>query len=1248
MTLIRDLINIPESVRKGDFVLRLTEGVSPEHAARTLADYEVTPQLAKCFTEALSLIKAGLETRSSKATYLHGSFGSGKSHFMAVLHLLLQGNITARSIPSLSGPIAAHSSWLLSPAGTGKKCLLVPFNLLAATSFEQALFGQYIEHVGKLHPEAPLPGVFAGDKIIADADNMRAMAGDAKFFATLSAGDAGAAGWGKLSAGWTAESYEAAKAADPRSSERSRLIGTLVEKVFKSVRTSALTAQGGESYVNVDDGLSILSKHAQSLGYEGLVLFLDELILWLATNAADPAFVGREIQKLVKIIEPQNPDRPVPIISFISRQRDLRELVGKDLAGSQQLGFGDQLKFWDGRFGTITLEDRNLPAIAKKRVLAPRDEAAKGQIDAAFATTRSIREDLRNTLLTSKADEAAFRDVYPFSPALVETLVAVSSHLQRERTALKVMALLLLEQRDTLKLGQLVPVGDLYDLVAQGDEAVTEGIKRSFEEANRLYHHKLLPLLEARHGAADQVKALAWDDPKRAAFRSDDRILKTLLLAALAPQVESLKNLTPRKIAALNHGSFKSAIPGNEPREISRKLREWAGSVGEIRIGEDPQDPIVAIQLTGVDTQSIIDSVKSEDTPGNRQAKIRELVFKAVGIEDSKGFFTSHTILWRGWRRTVDVSYGNIRDKESLADSAFRSQQDNWKIVIDFPFDDGHHTPLDDLARVHQLTESLSPQRTLCWIPSFLKQAGQANVGLLVKLDYLLTLDRLATYTSHLSVADRNTAKLLLENQRAQVQRQLNLDLDAAYGVTDAAAGDRVDLSHELDGHFKCIDSGFEPRPPVSASLKGCFEALLDQALRYQFPKAPQFDGEIRVPMLKRAHAELQKAVQAEGGRTVVEQSLRREIREVVNPLNLGNMGEQALVLEQNWKTHLLAKRAAFGKVPTVADVRKWINLPEPMGLPKAAENLIILVAAEQAGWVCKHAGRVLTPGVEDLDDVYELHEQVMPSLQSWKEANLRASGLFGYGGLSLLSAGNIAALCKICHENAKAYKNECQQLFGTLQTHMPKLGIDPTTAPRSRTAAAVLLLLQSLERASPDTVVEVLATAPLATEAMIMGKSMKSAGAVNASLVRGPWSLLTSIGTLADERQPVAAGILATLRQTLEAEEFAAPIEPALKAAEAQATALLVRPVAAAPVVAAPAAPVTPVPPVLPVPITPTPVTAPRGKVRRLVGEKAVSDVTGADALGLLESLEQQLRADSGLRLDIAYKITRLEDAPG
>jgi hypothetical protein len=45
--LIKDLISLPERVQPGDFVLRLSEGVSEAGAAATLRDYTVTADLAR-------------------------------------------------------------------------------------------------------------------------------------------------------------------------------------------------------------------------------------------------------------------------------------------------------------------------------------------------------------------------------------------------------------------------------------------------------------------------------------------------------------------------------------------------------------------------------------------------------------------------------------------------------------------------------------------------------------------------------------------------------------------------------------------------------------------------------------------------------------------------------------------------------------------------------------------------------------------------------------------------------------------------------------------------------------------------------------------------------------------------------------------------------------------------------------------------------------------------------------------------
>ena len=46
MTLIKERIDVPKRIHKGDFVLRLTKGV--ERAQKTLRHYVVTPQKLSC------------------------------------------------------------------------------------------------------------------------------------------------------------------------------------------------------------------------------------------------------------------------------------------------------------------------------------------------------------------------------------------------------------------------------------------------------------------------------------------------------------------------------------------------------------------------------------------------------------------------------------------------------------------------------------------------------------------------------------------------------------------------------------------------------------------------------------------------------------------------------------------------------------------------------------------------------------------------------------------------------------------------------------------------------------------------------------------------------------------------------------------------------------------------------------------------------------------------------------------------
>ncbi len=1227
MTLIRELISIPEQVHQGDFVLKLADGVT--HAEATLRDYVVTPQLNACFNDALTFIKQAVQGGTSKAAYLHGSFGAGKSHFMAVLNLLLDNNVSARSMPELANVVANHNAWTQD-----RKFLLVPYHMIGARSMESAILGGYAEFVRERHPDAPIPGFYLSERMFQDAMRMRERLGDEAFFRDLNSGEdagGGDSGWGDLSGGWDAASFEAAMLEPPSGDDRVRLVGDLISRYFTAIADVAESR--GEAFVPLDDGLSIMSRHAKSLGYDAVILFLDELILWLASRAADVSFVSSEGTKLVKLVEAGNADRPIPLVSFVARQRDLRELVGENLAGSLQLQFSDVLRHWEARFHRITLEDRNLPAIAEKRVLRPVSEAARQTLGNAFDEFQKVRPEVWNTLLTETADKEMFRKVYPFSPALVQTLIAVSAALQRERTALKLMLQLLVDRRDDLDLGQIIPVGDLFDVIAEGDEPFSEAMRIHFDNAKRLYKQKLLPHLERQHGVTWENIRIGNADPTKArALRNDARLVKTLLLSALVPEVDSLKALTAQRLAALNHGTIKSPIPGRETQDVLRKCREWAADIGEIKVTDDT-NPLISIQVTGVDIEPIVRGAASNDNPGNRRRRVREMLFEQLGVTDTNDMFATYPVLWRNTRREVEVLYENVRE---MSDEKLRGRPGTWTVVIDFPFDDPKFTPADDLARLAAYRGD--DTQTLVWMPSFFSAKAQHDLGRLVVLDHILTGERFNDFAAHLALVDRGPAQALLRNQRDQLQQRVRQYLEVAYGI----AGDSRDaVVNPLapEDQFRSLDQTLTPQSPVGANLKLAFEALLDQLFRHQYPAHPVFDAEVKPAVVKKVWPELERALSASDGRAPVgDRAVRQLIRSIADPVQLCKTGETHVVLADHWRSHFLRAQVKEGALFTVANLRKWIDEPLAMGLPTEVQNLIILTFAGQTNRSFVLRGGPYSPGVDQMPDELELREQTLPEQGDWEAACARAAALFGLTVPTSRNASNVAKLVEEVQRKAREVREPIGSLVTTLND---KSALFPSAGENQRlkTARSALALLVGLLSAEGVAVVTALANATVETSETAMGQTLAKARALDETARTATWEIFEAMKVLADDRQAAARAIVSKVAEALAADEQAIELSPALGEQGRKAVSLLTVAAAPGPARAPTVEGTPPLPPAAPAPIA-TDGVAPKPTV--IVQESQAADLASPQALALLDQLHAELDHDADLRLSISWRLAK------
>ncbi|MCB9398403.1 MAG: phage resistance protein [Acidobacteria bacterium] len=1100
MTTLKDLIHIPEQINSGDLVLRLVEDVlSPE---KTVADYVPTPQLVESFDASLRLIQSALANKKSKAAILHGSFGSGKSHFMAILGLLLQGNPHARSKPELAPLVVKHDPWL-----QGKKILIVPFNLIGGKNLEQAIFSQYARFMAEHHPESGRPLLSHAEHLIQDAREHLARLGETAFFAELNGSALNDSGWGDLEGLWDLQRFETAAAQSYEDSEYAALVQALSNTFFKAFTRAQ--ESGHAHYLSLDEGLAIISQHAVHAGFDGVVFFLDELILWLAGKAADQKFLAEEVQKLSKLVESQVGNRPVPLISFIARQRDLSELVGDNLPGVEKARFDDMFAYWKGRYETITLADKNLPEIVEKRVLRPRSEGARAEIDRAFETLKSMDKSSLDTLLGRNYHLADFRKVYPFSPALIEALVALSSVLQRERTALFVLYRLLNKAGDQLQLGTVIPMGDIYDIFAEGIEAFSQQMADSFEAGKRLWEHKLRPLLEEKYQVQHQHLDQVNPDVAKA-FINDARLAKTLILSALVPEIGPFKNLTPSRLAALNHGTIKSPIPGQEAGLVAHKLNQWAAQVGEIKLSGD-HNPVINVKLVGVDTESIIRNAAKYDNPGARQMKIKRLLYQAMGIPDEVAdelYDRKTPILWRNTPREVELVFGNVRE---MASERFLNEGPVWRLLVDYPFDDATHSPSDDYQTVQKM-RNLGPQKTLVWLPAFFSTKRQNDLGKLVILDQLLKSEEtFRKETPHLTEVDRAAARGLLENQQSALNQALNNALLAAYGVfRDAESKANLDDTIPFEDHFQSLDPGLELRSPAASNLRDAFEGLLDQAMSFQYPDHPKFEMELKRNLLRKIWPDLRKTILSPDQRRVIEdRPMRKVLAGILNPLQLGSMGENALTWNRFWENTLIRGCGGLeGK--TVAELRQGLDGHGKRGLPKEVENLILLAVATATHSGFQDGHQTIPPNQTEglvLDDHWVLVGQQLPDPALWQKAVLHSGILFGW---TFAPTPDPAGLNDFHHQIRDELMKKSWAPFGKdLEQAILHVGEDPQTFPRYQTALACTHLMNALEKAEKLDQVRVLAEFQPPTSFEAMARSFTQSLKLGEELRRADWSLL-------------------------------------------------------------------------------------------------------------------------------------------
>ena len=215
---------------------------------------------------------------------------------MAVLYALLRHNSAVRDKPELQPVIDKHDAVLRD-----KDVLPVAFHLLGAESMEEALFTGYVRQVSARHPGAPLPALYHGRRAARRRGPACGRTSETRFSSPGSMA-------GKLLPPTAGRGFSGATSRGRRNPtirlrrrRRDRTCGRSWSQCWSSATSPPI--HGRRSFVDLDPGLAVIAEHAKCLGYDAVVLFLDELVLWLAFSVQDAEFFRRESQKITKLVE---------------------------------------------------------------------------------------------------------------------------------------------------------------------------------------------------------------------------------------------------------------------------------------------------------------------------------------------------------------------------------------------------------------------------------------------------------------------------------------------------------------------------------------------------------------------------------------------------------------------------------------------------------------------------------------------------------------------------------------------------------------------------------------------------------------------------------------------------------------------------------------------------------------------------------------------------------------------------------
>ena len=430
------------------------------------------------------------------------------------------------------------------------------------------------------------------------------------------------------------------------------------------------------------------------------MILLDEITLLLQGMKNNEADISRSLAELNRLLEHEN--AAIPVWAIVSRHLPLEDIVGTQ-----------RMEHLHGRFQRrVEMQDVDLYEVCSKRVLKRKngsqklksalDENIKGLPKEQLETLQEIYGGAPGLLM-------ALERLYPFHPTIIDTLVAVTHRLSRERTAISVMYDMLFDYKDR-PIGEWIPYAESFDyLFSEGQQALSG--HPELQAAWEIIHEKTEPNLPEfiDKELVDKAKIIA----------------RTLVLGQLTDRSLRLCDmLKPEVISALNASILNQGVIfllAQEMTDILNKLIERIPNFQRLASGR------YAVELSiGPDPDQALDELEFAGLQDERRKAILRLLNGIFGVSETDGRRDSYRITWRNTDRRGVLRTLNA---ETIADSdLIISANREYLLIIGTPQAKAITTP----------SLPQDKQMRAVWMPEQLSQESWDRLEKLAKINWAL------------------------------------------------------------------------------------------------------------------------------------------------------------------------------------------------------------------------------------------------------------------------------------------------------------------------------------------------------------------------------------------------------------------------------------------------------------------------------------------------------------------------------